>query len=73
MRKRPIAVNCIRPAGAGSGVTVTGVRSRRDAKQLPHGGACCHMVNFLWCVGSVIFGIAGIIGLVDMAWNRWGF
>jgi hypothetical protein len=31
------------------------------------------MVDFLWCVGSVIFGIAGVIGLVDMAWERWGF
>jgi hypothetical protein len=25
------------------------------------------MDNFLWCVGSVIFGIAGIIGLVDIS------
>jgi hypothetical protein len=31
------------------------------------------MVQFLWCIGSIIFGIAGVIGLVDMAWQRWGF
>jgi hypothetical protein len=34
------------------------------------------MVQFLWCVGSVIFGIAGVIGLVDMvagcgSWGLW--
>jgi hypothetical protein len=35
------------------------------------------MVHFIWCCGIVVFGIVliavGVSGLVDMAWNRWGF
>lgn len=31
------------------------------------------MVDFLFCFGSIIFGIAGVIGMVEWCYDRWGF